>query len=53
MNLPNFVAAVDFCPTLCTADIVLSMAMSWGGTLEGVQLGDPDGFQVQRLRGIA
>jgi hypothetical protein len=37
MNLPNFGAGVDFCPTLWSGNIVLTMAMSWGRTLEGVQ----------------
>ena len=59
---PQFRGGGGFCPTLCPANIVLTMAMSWGRTLEGVhersrfsapQTGSPDGLRVQRLRGIA
>lgn len=62
MNLPNFGAKVDFCPTLCRANIVLTMAMSRGGTVEGVQqrshiLASQRGVQMDSgfsgLRGIA
>ena len=36
-NIPNSGGQVDFWPTLCPPNIVLTMAMSWGRTVEGVQ----------------
>ena len=62
MNLPNFGVRVDFCPILWSPNIVLTMAMSWGRTLEGVQSQGPFGLckwgvqmdsRFSGLRGIA
>src|SRR5438874_7965915 len=55
-NIPNSGGQVDFWPTLCPPNIVLTMAMSWGRTLEGVSpqsrqssaKGVRDGLRVQR-----